>query len=321
MGRHSATTGTVGAARAARTGLRRGLPFWTWSVTAAAFVGLLAASLLGPGLQRAPGDGPVTPRQVVVGDSTTAESTPTGSPTTPSGSAPPTTSSSPTSPASSSTPVSPSSAPVTSEPESSPPATSGSPDLPASSAPAPSTAAETRPADSSPTTAAPFDPGPVLTSNTRDGDDATPGRAGSKPTSRADRVEQPARSRRGPAPDVAVAGRKLAAEAGDGRAVGELGASSPRSAQPAGRDDPDQVAVADSAVALPAPSQSPSEGAGSDASGSIGTDAAAPDEPDLQLHLDPTRTQVVAFLGVFLAGLAAALVVTSTRSAGAHRRH
>ena len=83
------------------------------------------------------------------------------------------------------------------------------------------------------------------------------------------------------------------------------------------------MADADPASTAPAPAQSTSAGAaaGSVGTGTPGSDVAASDRPDLHLHLDPTRTQVAVFLGVFLTGLAAALAMTSTRPAGLHRRH
>ena len=89
------------------------------------------------------------------------------------------------------------------------------------------------------------------------------------------------------------------------------------------RGDAVRVVGADTASAAPSLTQSTSAGAaeGSVGGGTTASGAAAPDRPDLHLHLDPTRTQVAVFLGVFLLGLAAALVMTSTRSAGAHRRH
>jgi hypothetical protein len=106
--------------------------------------------------------------------------------------------------------------------------------------------------------------------------------------------------------------------------VSELRAARSGLAQQGGRDEAVQVADADAASTAPAPAQSMSAGA---AAGSVGTgtatgsDVAASDRPDLHLHLDPTRTQVAVFLGVFFTGLAAALAMTSTRPAGLHRRH
>ena len=130
-------------------------------------------------------------------------------------------------------------------------------------------------------------------------------------------------ARRGVVPKVAVAGRKVAAVAGDGRAAIELltGASARtgRRARPA---TDGQDLGSGTAAALPAPSQSTATGASApDVTEGPADAEAAPDRPDLHLHIDPTPMQVAVFMGVFLVGLATALVATGSRSAGLHRRH
>jgi len=125
---------------------------------------------------------------------------------------------------------------------------------------------------------------------------------------------------------VAVAGRKLAAVAGDGRAFGDLGRTGSGQRRDAGDDGRAiaRVASTGTAAALPEPSQSATAetaSAGTGADSDTGRDEAAEDRADVQLHIDPTPMQVAVFLGVFLLGLAAAVVASSTRSPGAHRRH
>lgn len=71
------------------------------------------------------------------------------------------------------------------------------------------------------------------------------------------------------------------------------------------------------AVAPPTPAASSIESS----SAPEAADRAPRDEADAHWHIDPTPMQVAVFLAVFLLGLAAALVGTSTGSTGAHRRH
>jgi hypothetical protein len=118
---------------------------------------------------------------------------------------------------------------------------------------------------------------------------------------------------------VAVAARRFASVLTDDRPGAAF--LTLRSTASSGDGQPGDLSSSDAddiaeAVAPPTPSQSSAERR-SDAEAA---DQAPPDAADVHLHIDPTPMQVAVFLAVFLLGLAAALVGTSTGSTGAHRR-
>jgi hypothetical protein len=317
MGKHSRPA--PGAARTAGAVLARGLPFWTGSVTLAAVVGLCASSLLAPGRPGQPDAQAVATRQVAAHGSTTSDEPTTAGATT--SASPPTTTSGP--------PTSSSSQPTTSVPSTTSAIPSATSTTAAETASALSTAAASSPADSPSATAGPFDPGPIAAPS---GLQSTPSTAvkrsrpvGASPSDTTDRRRRDDDRRQpvaGPGqaePVVAVAARRFASVLTDDRPGAAF--LTLRSTASSGDGQPGDLSSSDAddiaeAVAPPTPSQSSAERR-SDAEAA---DQAPPDAADVHLHIDPTPMQVAVFLAVFLLGLAAALVGTSTGSTGAHRR-
>ena len=343
MGRHSRPA--PGAARTAGAALARGLPFWTGSVTLAAVVGLCASSLLAPDRPGQPDVQAVATGQVAADRSTTSDesttaaattsaSSSTTSPSSPtSSSSPPTTSVIPSATSSSASETASASSTASTQPAGSPSTTVGT-DGPDSGSPAPSTSAASSPVGSPTATAGPFDPGPIAAPS---GLQSTPSTAGtvttgaerSRPaaTSSSDSTDrrrhdddrwQLVPGRRQAEPVVAVAARRFASVLTDDRpGIAFLTLRSTASS--------DDGQPGDLSIRTPTTQQRRwrlrhlrvIRRAQSDAEAA---DQAPPDAADVHLHLDPTRMQVAVFLAVFLLGLAAALVGTSTGSTGAHRR-
>jgi len=102
-------------------------------------------------------------------------------------------------------------------------------------------------------------------------------------------------------PDIVLLASRSTASSGDGQ-PGDIG--TPIAEETA------------AAVAPPTPAQTSAE-SGSDGQAEH---QAPPGAADEHLHIDPTPLQVAVFLAVFLLGLAAALVGSSTGPTGAHRR-
>lgn len=345
MGRHSRPA--PGAARTAGAALARGLPFWTGSVTLAAVVGLCASSLLAPDRPGQPDVQAVATGQVAAEGSTTsdesttaaaptsASSSTTSSPSPTSSSSPPTTSVIPSATSSSASETASASSTASTQPAGSPSTTVGTAG-PESGSPAPSTPAASSPVGSPTATAGPFDPGPIAAPS---GLQSTPSTAGDRSRPAAERSRPAATSppdtgdrrrhdddrsqlfpqRRQVEPVVAVAARRFASVLTDDQPGIEF--LTLRSTASSGDGQPGDFSSSDAddtaeAVAPPTPSQSSAERS-SDAEAA---DQAPPDAADVHLHIDPTPMQVAVFLAVFLLGLAAALVGTSTGSTGAHRR-
>jgi len=119
---------------------------------------------------------------------------------------------------------------------------------------------------------------------------------------------------------VAVAARRFASVLTDDRpGIALLALHSTASSGDGPPDDLSTPTADDTAAAVASPT--PSQSSAESSSGAETADQAPPDAADAHVHIDPTPMQVAVFLAVFLLGLAAALVGTSTGPTGAHRRH